>query len=98
MGMTETKFEEKCCDLAKFYGWHHRKLKWIGRRGAADRLFLKDGRAVFVEFKRPDGTGSLSANQEREIQKLRDAGAEVWVVDSYVEFREALGIVNDARD
>lgn len=64
-----------------------RKLKWVGRRGAPDRLVLLPQCAVrhdhpnvwFIELKRPKG-GVLSAAQSDELAMLREyAGARVLV-------------------
>ena len=92
LAMSEKQFEKKCVELALFYGWFERKCEWIGRRGCPDRLFIKDGRHVFVEFKRPDGTGAVAELQLREHERLEAAGAEVFVVETYAEFRAALRI------
>lgn len=80
---------------AKALGFEHRKLQWIGRRGAPDEfLFWPTGAlvraapwtkvrapfAVYVEVKRLGETPE--AHQQREIDRLRDAGFLVYVVDS----------------
>jgi len=61
-------------------GWLARKLKWIGRVGAPDRLFAKGGRTIFVEFKKPGETPA--PHQVREHARMKAAGIEVYVVDS----------------
>lgn len=56
-----------------------RKLKWVGRRGAPDRLVLLPRCVVrehmphiwFIELKRPKG-GVLSAAQSDELAMLRE--------------------------
>lgn len=69
-----------------------RKVQWIGRRGAPDRLVLLpevdhgDGRfqapvAVFAELKRPGGRPD--PHQEREISRLRSFGVPVVVLDTF---------------
>lgn len=68
-------------------GWLVRKVQWIGRRNAMDRLFVKNGRIVFVEFKRP-GEGARET-QSKEIGRFRAAGAEVHVIDN-IETGDAL--------
>src|SRR5690625_4452849 len=45
-----------------------------------DRFFAKDGRVVLIEFKRV-GKGARSG-QARELDRLRAAGVEVYVVDN----------------
>lgn len=61
-------------------GWVTFKLKFIGVRGAPDRLLARNGRVVFVELKRPGET--TSSNQDRVIASLRKAGVEVYVCDN----------------
>jgi len=78
----------KKCVLAS--GGRIRKLKWIGTRGAPDRLVwwpLEEGlfgvlapHIVFVEVKAPGK--KPTKQQEREHNRLRADGFEVWVVDS----------------
>ena len=79
--MLEANVEEKACKRAKERGFLFRKLKWIGRRGAPDRLFSRADTGPFmVEIKKPGGT--LDPHQVREIKRLRDAGIRVEVIDS----------------
>lgn len=59
-----------------------RKVKWIGRNGAPDRLVILN-RIAFVELKAPGKTPD--GHQIKEHIRLRDAGATVFVFDSKVE-------------
>lgn len=55
--------------------------KWVspGRVGVPDRIvILPGGRVLFVEVKTE--TGALSPMQKRELQRLRDMGADTRVV------------------
>ncbi len=62
-------------------GGDTRKVRWLCRRGAPDRFaFWPEGRAAFVEMKRPGG--KPEPHQAREIGKLRAAGILVVVIDS----------------
>lgn len=66
-------------------GLEHRKLRWIGRRGAPDELiFAKRGPLlmVLVEVKRPGEDVVWDSPQGREIIRLRYAGFDVRVIDS----------------
>lgn len=81
--MLESYIERRVCDYAKRLGWLVRKLQWIGRHGAPDRLFIKAGRIVFIEFKAP--RKKPTKNQEQEIARLRAEGCEVYVVDDIEE-------------
>lgn len=67
----------------KELGGSHRRLKWIGRRGANDDLILLPGRHLLVECKRPGK--EPEAHQVREHERLRAAGFEVHTVSSYDE-------------
>jgi len=57
-----------------------RKVQWVGRRGAPDRLVLMPGGSVWVELKRP--RKGAESYQEREHARMRRAGLEIWVCDS----------------
>lgn len=78
--MRESKLETDAIKYADQRGWLYRKLRWIGRRGAPDRLFIREGLVVFVEFKQSGKEPTVQ--QAREQKRLRDAGVTVWVIDS----------------
>lgn len=78
--MIESVMESLMVDRAKQNGWITKKLCFIGERGAPDRLFVRGGRVVFCELKRPGG--DASRNQVRVIRELREAGAEVHLIDN----------------
>lgn len=73
----ERDVERYLNEIVKRMGGHSRKIKWIGRNGAPDRLILLNG-AHFVELKSP--TGKLSKIQEREIETLKKHGANAHVL------------------
>jgi hypothetical protein len=75
----ESELEKKVCDYAKSKGAEVYKFTSPGRRGVPDRILLFRSMAVFIEFKAPNG--KLSIKQEREIQKMKDLGQLVFVVD-----------------
>lgn len=87
--MQEVQIEGEVVAWAQRHGWFTRKLQWVGRVGAPDRLFIKGARVVFIEFK--TATGRLSAWQRREIEAMRAAGAEVHVVRTVEQGKEVLG-------
>lgn len=74
--MSESAVETTSVNKAEAAGWFVRKITYPNRRGALDRLFLKDGRYVWIEFKRP-GKTELDALQGREADRLEAHGAEV---------------------
>lgn len=90
MSMTEAPLQEWACDRAEQAGWFYRRVKWVGRRNAPDNVFAKDGRTVWIEFKRPGG--KPRPGQEREIERMRDAGMEVHVVDNPIKALQILGV------
>ena len=78
MAGPEADIEQDVCDYASDNRLEHRKLAWIGRRDAPDRIFWGDDVPIFmIEFKAPGET--LSPGQAREIEKLRRSGTRVHV-------------------
>lgn len=88
--MAESTIERSVCGIAEKQGWLVRKVQWLGRRGAPDRLFMKGGRAVLIEFKRE--TKEPTTQQSREIKRLKNAGMEVYACDSIELGCEILGL------
>jgi len=87
----EAAVEGPICRWAEQEGWEVRKLKYIGRRAAADRLFYGHGRLVLIEFKDPDG--DMSALQQREYDRMKEAGVkEVYIVDNFADGCRILGL------
>lgn len=86
----EAQVEVQVCNIAKRFGWENRKVAWVGRRGAHDRVFFGHQRCVFIEFKRagaePEG------QQAREIRKLKALYPEIYVSDNVDEALRILGI------
>jgi hypothetical protein len=79
--MRERDIESRLIDMAEKHRCFLRKLRWIGRNGAPDRLMIKpEGEVVFIELKAP---GKRPAPlQEREHASLRRFGQVVRVLDS----------------
>lgn len=79
--MLERTVENHFVMRAKACDGEVRKLTYIGRRGAPDRLLvLPPGRVFFVELKRPGGP--TKDHQLREHARLRGVGADVRVLDT----------------
>lgn len=81
----ESSVEDYLCDRVKELGGEVRKVSWIGRKSAPDRLLLLNGQHPLVEVKRPPHNGKREEprpDQLREHVKLRAAGFEVHVVDT----------------
>jgi hypothetical protein len=82
---------------AKAMGGEVRKVEWVGRRGAPDRLLMVKarplsksldcawckpvGRAVWIELKAPGE--KPEAHQLREHIRMREMGQDVRVIDSF---------------
>lgn len=62
-------------------GAEMRKLKWIGRKHAPDDVALLPRVHPLIEFKAPGK--KPTDGQLREHVRLRRAGFEVWVIDSF---------------
>lgn len=88
--MIEADVEAKCIDLALRAGYETRKLQWVGRRSAPDRVFFGLGRFVLVEFK-VRGV-RLKGLQRREFRRLRRAHKDVWAVWEVETFRAIMNI------
>lgn len=87
----EIEVENTVANKAEKAGWFQRKVHWgVNRKGAPDRVFIKDGRVVWIEFK--DRNEEPNPQQEREHKRMRDAGAELYVVDTVREGLRILGI------
>lgn len=88
--MRERDIEEYLLKRVKAMGGEVRKVKWIGRRGAPDRLvMLKWGRPPFwVELKAPGKRPT--EQQRREHVRMLMFGADVQVVDSLKRVDEVL--------
>lgn len=92
--MRERDIEAHLVKRVKELGGEVRKVKWIGRRGAPDRLVMlpystewakrgwvhRGGAVVWVELKAP----GLKAepHQAREHERMRKMGQTVLVIDS----------------
>ena len=80
MGKPEAKVETYLVHEVIKRGGEIRKLEWIGRSGAPDRVAMLQGLTIWVECK---ATGEeLQPHQAREIKKMRERGQWVAVVDS----------------
>lgn len=87
--MRESLIEKYLVIRVKLLGGEVRKLKWIGRAHAPDRLVLVPEQAPFmVELK---ATGiAPRAGQVREHLRLKRLGLRVEVVDSFMRVDEVL--------
>jgi hypothetical protein len=94
--MRESIIERHLVKRVKELGGEVRKVQWIGRRGAPDRLVMLPGSleklvlhtSVWVELK---ATGvKPEAHQLREHQRMMKFGQRVVVIDSIEGVEELL--------
>ena len=85
--MRESTIEKALKDRAKALGGECRKVAWVGRSGAPDRLvmlpfkpFHDMVRAQWVELKAPGK--KPESHQLREHERMRAMGQRVLVIDS----------------
>jgi len=91
--MRESNVEGPVVFRAERAGFYVRKVYWVGRAGAPDRLFArKDRGQVYIEFKRPGG--APDSHQVREHKKMRAAGIEVHICDNVQDALRILGLSN----
>lgn len=88
--MLECQIEDTVVSRACRAGWFVRKVVWQGRRDAPDRVFAKDGRVVWIEFKAPGKEARFSQRIEHGL--MRAAGMEVHVIDSVLAGLKVLGL------
>jgi len=83
--LLESTLERRCCLLAKKAGWL--AIKWAapGQWGVPDRLLIRAGRVIAVEFKAP---GKVPTKlQEHRHAQLQAAGLDVFVIDNVDDFQ-----------
>lgn len=88
----EAKVEDYLKRRVKETGGHTRKVKWLDRLGAPDRLvWWQFPACCFVEVKAPGEENDLTEMQAREHRVLRETGWPVLVlstmsqVDEFIE-------------
>lgn len=74
----ESNIEGDAIAFAEAHGWW--VSKFTGKAGVPDRLFIRDGRHVFIEFKK--FKKKPKRHQSVIHKEMRDHGAEVYVVDN----------------
>lgn len=78
--MRESKIERDGTTYARSLGWLPFKFVSPSQVGVPDKLFLRDGVCVFVEFKAPDGV--ISKIQMAIHRMMRTHGFPVYIVSS----------------
>lgn len=86
--MRESQIEKYLIERTKALGGECRKLRWIGRNGAPDRLVMLNGKTIFIELKAPGE--KAKPHQVREHERMRKMGQCVEIVDSFEGVDEVL--------
>lgn len=81
--LSERTVESYLKDCVEGVGGEVRKVSWVGRRGAPDRLVMLRGKCVWVELKRPS-IDRPDPHQAREHERMRRlGGCDVRVINNY---------------
>jgi hypothetical protein len=86
--MRESQIEKHLVQRVKELGGEVRKVKWLDRNGAPDRLVYINGKRIWVELKAPGK--KPEPHQLREHNRMRKRGDLVEVVDSIEGVEELL--------
>ena len=79
--MRESYIEDYLVAHVKDLGGEVRKVKWIGRRGAPDRVvMLPNQPTLWIELKAPGE--KVKPHQQREHERMRAVGQVVEVLGS----------------
>lgn len=103
--MRESVIEAYLVARVKALGGEVRKVNWIGRRGAPDRLVMlpaydtkvpggrieHDDQTIWVELKAPGE--KPEPHQLREHERMRRMGQRVEVIDSIESVQKLLGLL-----
>jgi len=84
----EKTIERKACDYASSRGWINFKFTSPTCRGVPDRIFVKGGIILFIEFKAPSGVASQA--QHLIIKMLNSYGANALIIDNLKDFKAVL--------
>ena len=92
--MIEDDVESYLTSEIKKQGGEIRKLAWLGRKGAPDRLVFFRG-VHFVELKRPGR--KADPHQAREHRRMVKHGANVYVIDTKEKVDEFIKAIKCVR-
>ena len=89
--MRESTIEKAVCAYAKLKGCLIIKLAGQNQRGQPDRLFIRSGRCLFVEFKAPGK--HPTALQLKWLANLNDQGMNAMWCDSIERGKDQINII-----
>lgn len=81
--MREKEIEKAVAKYAKSLNWQTYKFSPENQIGVPDRIFLKNGQIIFIEFK--CSVGKTTKMQDVVIKRLVKSGFQVYVVTSVNE-------------
>jgi hypothetical protein len=84
----ESAVERRAVIAAREQGWLSYKFASPACRGVPDRIFIRDGTVLFVEFKSLGGR--LSPSQKVEIARIAQHGGMVHVANSLEVFMDII--------
>lgn len=84
----ETTIEEPAAAFGELRGWMQAKIVRLGKRAWPDRIFIRAGRIIFIEFKRPGEEPTVQ--QYKRHRDLKSHGAEVFWVDNLEDAKRIL--------
>lgn len=87
---SESSIERKICRYAKSRKILTFKLTSPGKRGVPDRIFIRDGKVLFLEIKKPNGR--LSKLQSKVLDDLRMRGG--IVTETCYSAEEGIGLID----
>ena len=86
--LCEAQIERAVCEYAKSKGILVYKFSSPAHVSVPDRMFLRDGEVIFIEFKAPGN--KATATQLREHDRLRNQEFEVHVIDDIENGKELI--------
>lgn len=84
----EKDIETAATEYAERRGWWCCKFTSPGLVGVPDRIYIRRGRHIFVEWKKPKKDATLQ--QAKRHRDMRAHGAEVYVFDNLEDFKEMM--------
>lgn len=82
----ESSVESECAKYAKTRGWLEVKIMKASIRGFPDRIFIRKGVVIFVEFKR-DSKEEPRVQQLKRHREISEKGATVMVISDVEVFK-----------
>lgn len=84
----EIQIEVPACEFAEKRGWLQTKFVTTSGRAWPDRIFIRKGRVIFIEFKRPGE--EPTPTQYKRHREIRAQGVEVFWTDNLEEAKRIL--------